>query len=320
MPSVQKEKKKKDSKKGKSAEEEPEICLFQIPTFKPKAFKSKDELDDLKSGKPMDIKLFKDGVYFYAQGKKKLKHTIPYDELRDIDFVEGSPELVRLIVKSQGKNTCYQIIVADDVNRDKLCGFLQKKKGKDRQTSPTEQTEKSLEDLSQSEHKSPPPKSGGFAASEFSKNMSSEMSYNDNNAHFDPSNRYRSAGIKSGLKSSNMGRYSEAGLDRRSRSTAFNVNYRQDEDDMSSITDQLTQGAYHGYGPSRRYESSSYARSRISYEPDYVDDDYDGQTSGYGYDDSEYSDETIVVRPVKPRSLTFYTPFLKVPRNRGPYY
>ncbi|KAL5112774.1 hypothetical protein TcWFU_008649 [Taenia crassiceps] len=320
MPSAQKEKKNKGNKKGKSADEEPEICLFQTPTFKPKAFKSKDELDDLKNGKPMDIKLFKDGVHFYAQGKKKVKYTIPYDELQDIEFVEGSPELVRLIVNSKGKNTCYQVIVADDVNREKLCGFLQEEKGKRRQTSPTEQTEKSVEDLSQSDHKPPAPKNGGFASSEFSKNTPSEMSYNGNNMHYDPSNRYRSAGLKSGLKSINMGRSSEAAFDRRSRSTVFNVDYRQEEDCMSSIADQLAQSAHRDYIPSRRYESSSYARSRISYEPDYVDADYDGETSGYGYDDSEYSDETVVVRPAKPRSLTFYTPFLKVPRNRGPYY
>lgn len=321
MPSVQKEKKKKGNKKGTSTDEEPELCLFQIPTFKPKAFKSKDELGDLKNDKPTDIKLFKDGVHFYAQGKKKVKHVIPYDELQDIELVEGSPEMVRLIVNSKGKNTCYQVVVADVVNRDKLCGFLQEKKGKEKQASPTERTEKSVEDPSQSEHKRTPPKDGGFAASDYSKNMSSEMSYNDNTKmHHGPSNGYRSTGSKPGLKSCSMGGNSEAAFDRRSRSTAFNVGYRQGEDDMNSFADQLTRSAHRGYVPSRRYESSSYSRSRISYEPDYVDDDYDGQTSGYGYDDSEYSDETVVVRPIKPRSLTFYTPFLKVPRNRGPYY
>ncbi|VDM30675.1 unnamed protein product [Hydatigera taeniaeformis] len=319
MPSVHKEKKKKDNKKGKSAEE-PEICLFQIPTFKPKAFKSKDELDDLKNGKPMDIKLFKDGVHFYAQGKKKVKHEIPYNELQDIEFVDGSPELVRLIVNSKGKTTCYQVIVADDVNREKMCEFLREKKGKEHHVSSMGKTEQTVEEPSQSEHKPPPPKNMGFAASDFSKNMSSEMSYNDNtNVHYDPPNKYKSMGLKSGFKSSNMSRNSEAAFDRRSRSTAFNVDYRQEEDDFNSIADQFAQSVHQGYAPSRRYETSSYARSRISYEPDYVDDDYDEQTSGYVYDDSEDSDETIVVRPVKPRSLTFYTPFLKVPRNRGPY-
>ncbi|CDS41041.1 expressed conserved protein [Echinococcus multilocularis] len=321
MPSVTKEKGTKDSKRGDSAKEEPEICLFQIPAFKPKAFKSKDELDDIKKDKPMDIKLFKDGVHFYPQGKKKVKHSIPYDKLQDVEFVEGSPELVRLIVNSKGKNTCYQVMVTDNVNRERLCGFLREKRGKEHQSPSTEQSEQTAEEPSQFEHKPSSPKNGSFAASDFSKNMSSEMSYNGNsNVHDDPSNKYKSAGLKSGLKSSNLSRNSEAAFDRRSRSTAFNVDYYQGEDNLNSITDQLPQSIHQGYASSRRPESSYYARSRISREPKYANDDYDEQTSGYGYDDSADSDETIVVRPVKPRSLTFYTPFLKVPRNREPYY
>lgn len=316
MTSSKKDKEKKSSKRDKISEEEPEICLFRIPTFKPKAFTSKDELTDLKNDKAMDLKLFDTGMNFYDQGKKKVKRSILYDDIHSFELVEGSPELVRFITKSKGKKVCYQIIVADGVNRQKLYDFLKEKKGIADRTPPS--TKPVVEEPAEPQYKPPPAKNTGFGGSEFSKNDSSERSSNYNN--YEPPNKYRSATFKPSRRGSHLGHTSESAFDRRSRSTALNAEYYQDDDDFNSVNDQIAQSTQQEYAPSRWPESSYYARSRISYDTEYVDDDYDGQTSGYGYDDSDYSDETIVVRPVKPRSLTFYTPFVKVQQSRGAHY
>lgn len=328
------------SKRGKSKSrkdgEEPEICLFQVPTFKPKTYKVKTELKDFKSDKVMDIKVFNDGIQFFPAGKKRPKKIIEYTILDDVPQVDGSPELIRFMTKSKGKKICYQITVADEVNRNKLLGYLEDKtiRSKKHKTLPTvestvtaetatEETDggpkrKSVAGKTRSIYGDTPTKNSSLAPSEFSRNQTFDMNYNYG-PHTEDSYGNQYPKLKSNIRHGGMtGRESEAPFSRKSRSTMFNEGYA--DDDVTSFKDQQIRGMRSGYPP-KHPESFYYSRSRISEEPEYVDDDYqDESSSGYEYDYSDYSEETVVVRPVKPRSLTFYTPFLKVPQPRVPFY
>ncbi|KAM3174796.1 hypothetical protein ACTXT7_009795 [Hymenolepis weldensis] len=328
------------SKRGKSKSrkdsEEPEICLFQVPTFKPKTYKVKTELKDFKSNKVMDIKVFNNGIQFLPAGKKRPKKIIEYAILDDITKVDGSPELIRFMTKSKGKKICYQITVTDEVNRNKLLEYLEDKtiRSKKHKTQPateskvtteatTEKTDnrpkrKSEAGKTHSTYEDAPIKNSSLAPSESSRNQIFDMNYNygppteDSNGNQNPK---QGSTIRHGGMT---GRESEVPFNRKSRSNMFNVGYA--DDDFSSVNDQQIRGMRSEYPP-RHPESFYYSRSRISEEAEYVDDDYqDESSSGYEYDYSEYSEETVVVRPVKPRSLTFYTPFLKVPQPRVPFY
>nr|CDS32108.1 expressed conserved protein [Hymenolepis microstoma] len=332
------------SKRGKSksrkVSEEPEICLFKVPISKPKAYKKKAELKDFKSDKPMDIKVFNNGIQFFPVGKKKPKRTIEYTMLNGVQKVDDSPELLRLMTKSKDKKVCYQITVTDEVNRNKLYEYLEEKtsRGKRRDTEPAkesplasktlpEETDDKHENIKnvksevEETHKSyeePLIKNSGLTPSEYSRNPTSGMNYNHvSYAEPDYGDQYPKQ--RSIIRHGGMnGRNSEAAFDRKSRSTMFNVEYA--DDDLNSINDRQTRGMRGGY-PSWGPASSYHSRSRISEEHDYIDDDYqDEYSTDYDDDYSEYSRETVVVRPTKPRSLTFYTPFLKIPQSRVPFY
>ncbi|VDD78643.1 unnamed protein product [Mesocestoides corti] len=328
MTSEKKTKKEKHKNSKKNVEEEPEIYLSQIPTSKPKSFTSADELNNLKSDKTMDVKVFKNDIRFYSPNKKKAKRTIAYKDLKDVELDETSPEVVRLIVNAKGKNKCYQLTVSDDGDRRKLCAFLRKhEEHKPQAASPANQS--GIKASPESSHRQYVPRNTAFASSDISKDRQSNAgSCSNTSVHYEPSDKSSSTKMRHGLTYAELGGNGGLGFDRRSRSTGFDADYDQDGNDFDSNTDQLTRGYRHGYAPSRQFydsgrpASSFHGRSRFSYEeePQYVDDDYESQTSGYGDYESDFSDETIIARPVKPRSLTFYTPFLKVPQNDRPYY
>ncbi|VDN97089.1 unnamed protein product [Rodentolepis nana] len=327
---------KRSKSKSKKDSEEPEICLFKIPISKPKAYKKKAELKDFKSDKDMDIKVFNNGIQFFPLGKKKPKTTIEYAMLDDIRKVDGSPELLRLMTKTKDKKICYQITVTDEVNRNKFYEYLDDKKSRAKSrdtetakesplpsTTVPEDTEDKNEktlvtEVTHKTYEDPPIKSPALTPSEYSRNPNSGKNY-DYGPYIqsDYGNQYPKQG--SIIRQGGMnGRNSEAAFDRKRRSTMFNVEHA--DDDLNSFNDRqprAMRGGYPPWGPPSSYHS----RSRISEEPDYIDDDYqDNYSTDYDYDYSEDSRETVVVRPTKPRSLTFYTPFLKIPQSRVPFY
>lgn len=314
--SSKRDKSSKEGKKDKSVAEEPELVLFQIPTYKPKTFKTKAELKDFKNDKLMDIRLFSNEMNFYQQGKKKVKRNINYNAIEEIAKVDGSPELVQLIAKSKGKNKCYQFLVADDVNRKQLCEILESKRSQSSRHSfeTTGQSSTDLSEVSKDLEKADinyvgsPIKNMGFSTSNFSKNKNSRANYN-----YHPSSKdsREEDNISWPTKSRSTIRTDDA-FERRK---PFDWDYDDGNADFDTIQDQLTQNYRRGY-PSSRHQ---YAKSRITYEPDYLYDEYEEQTSSYGYNDID-SEETVVARPTKPRSLTFYTPFLRVAPDRAPFY
>ncbi len=348
------EKKTKKDKKG--GEEEPEFCLFQVPTYKPKAYKDDSDLKKLKAGKPMDVKFFKDGIKLYQPGKKKPKRAISYSQLAEMTRDEHAPELVRLTENAKGKKFCHQLVITDDENRQKVQRYLGATETLDRPRSvsvslPRPASKGSISSASSDRSSRRPPtvqnmgaaytpnhtaRNTGFASSDFSKSAPSAVSSNHkSNVHYEPSNRPKPTHFRAGIRNADVEARSEHGYDRRSRSIGFGQDYYPEGNDFDSNSDQLTRsdrrseykdyaqsGGFYGSG---RPGSSYYGQSRITYDDGYddeddEDDEYGSETSGYGDYESGYSDQTVVARPVKPRSLTFYSPFLKVPRNTAPYY
>lgn len=87
--------------------------------------------------------------------------------------------------------------------------------------------------------------------------------------------------------------YTES-IDPRQRASK-SMNYRNTEYDQDPYTDDMDNEE--GYYDENDYESQCYSRA-----------------------ESPYSSQTMVERPGKPRSLTYYTPFLAVPSVRRDYY
>lgn len=295
--------------------EEPEIVIFDVPTCKPKTFKAKSELRALKNDKPMDLKIYKDRIDFCPVDKRKVKRTIDYAVLQDVQKADGSPELMQLITKTKCKKVCYQIKVDDEANRNKLWEFLETrtvrgKKSKSKKEDAPE-AESNADDVLPRETETKSNKTKSSKNQNQVDNIDQPLPTDANYNYEGYEEQYSHQ--KPIIRNGGMGK---------SRSTGFNLDYVDDDDDDYPIVHEHPGRAVRrGYLP-RYPESSYYSRSRISVEPEYVDDDYvDDDSNGYDdYDDSEYSEETVVVRPMKPRSLTFYTPFLKVPQSKLPYY
>ncbi|KAM7541144.1 hypothetical protein Aperf_G00000036866 [Anoplocephala perfoliata] len=306
MPTMR-DKSSKEREKDKSDTEEPKLVLFKTPTYKPKAFKKKTELKDLKEFTPMDIRLYSNEMKFYPEGKKKVKKSVKYSTIEEVTKFDGSPELVQVIAKSKGKNKYHRFLVADEVNRRKLYEILEGKESHSserKSRSPVDSSGASEDNANaDTDGGGPSIRDMGFSTS----NRPKKKSYMAANYH--QPTREHSREEDSSLHTRPAIR--SARVD----SSKFSLNYDDENDDFNSIEDQLTHN-YHRDYPSSRHQ---YAKSRLTYEPDYSYDDYDEETSSYGYDYTE-SEETLVTRPTKPRSLTFYTPFLRVPPSKTQFY